>query len=313
MQARELIGYISEPRTLNEQSVKQLQDLVNDFPYFESAHILLSLASKKWDASVYQQSLKKTAIVVTNRSRLFHLIHGLEGDEAIAVEAPQAPVAQPPQNEGAKQELDILKAAEISTETEQEAPVQASLEAQAESVVEQEIAKTIVSAFVEKELLKTHEATQVTPPAQPGSFGDWLAYLKKNNGQPYAKIKEDVDRGKQRQQERTEAENKEKVENQVPEDIQTRKKRNQALIDKIIEKNPGLIRSKEEQKFYTPETKAKESLLNNEHLVTETLARIYALQGNVNKAIRAYEILSLKYPQKSAYFATLIEKLKNNQ
>jgi len=51
-------------------------------------------------------------------------------------------------------------------------------------------------------------------------------------------------------------------------------------------------------------------LLEHEHLVTETLAKIYALQGNVNKAIRAYEILSLRFPQKSAYFATLIKKLK---
>jgi hypothetical protein len=59
--------------------------------------------------------------------------------------------------------------------------------------------------------------------------------------------------------------------------------------------------------------KAKESLIENEHLVTETLAKIYALQGSVNKAVRAYEILSLKFPQKSAYFASLIQKLKNNQ
>ena len=70
---------------------------------------------------------------------------------------------------------------------------------------------------------------------------------------------------------------------------------------------------KEEQKFYVPDTKAKESLLDNEHLVTETLAKIYALQGNTGKAIRAYQILSLKFPQKSVYFASLIKKLKNNE
>jgi hypothetical protein len=313
MQAKEFISYISEPRTLNQQSVKQLQDLVNDFPYFESAHILLSLASRKWDASVYQQSLKKTAIVVTNRSRLFNLIHGLESEEITGTEAMMDVPLQQPENENAKQELDILKAAEISTE-EQSVTIPEPKATPAESVVEKEIAKQVVAAFVEKELLKTHETGRITPLSEPpGSFGDWLAFLKKNNGQPYAQIKEDVDRGKQKQQERTEAENKSKQEIQAPDDVQARKRKNQALIDKIIEKNPGLIRSKDEPKFYTPEAKAKESLLNNEHLVTETLARIYALQGNVNKAIRAYEILSLKYPQKSAYFASLIEKLKTNQ
>jgi hypothetical protein len=74
MQAKEFINYIKNPNSLEKDSVKELQKLVNDFPYFQSAHLLLSLASKKWDASVYQKSLKKTAIVVTNRSHLFNLI-----------------------------------------------------------------------------------------------------------------------------------------------------------------------------------------------------------------------------------------------
>jgi hypothetical protein len=100
---------------------------------------------------------------------------------------------------------------------------------------------------------------------------------------------------------------------QTPAPSELRKQKNKAIIDKIIENSPGLIKVKEETKFFTPDSKAKESLQENEHLVTETLARIYALQGNVNKAVRAYEILSLKFPQKSAYFATLIQKLKNNK
>jgi len=78
MQAAELIKYIENPRSLTKQSVAELQKLVNDFPYFQSAHLLLSLASKKWDASVYQQSLRKTAIVATNRARLFNLVSRLE-------------------------------------------------------------------------------------------------------------------------------------------------------------------------------------------------------------------------------------------
>ena len=78
MQAKEFINYIKNPNSLEKNSVKELQKLVNDFPYFQSAHLLLSLASKKWDASVYQKSLKKTAIVVTNRSHLFNLIQQFE-------------------------------------------------------------------------------------------------------------------------------------------------------------------------------------------------------------------------------------------
>ena len=45
--------------------------------------------------------------------------------------------------------------------------------------------------------------------------------------------------------------------------------------------------------------------------VTETLAQIYASQGYFSQAKEIYEKLILAYPEKSAYFAALIEKLKS--
>ncbi|MFN8278497.1 MAG: tetratricopeptide repeat protein [Chitinophagales bacterium] len=45
-------------------------------------------------------------------------------------------------------------------------------------------------------------------------------------------------------------------------------------------------------------------------LITETLAKIYEKQGLTDKAITAYEQLSLKFPEKKAFFALHIEKLK---
>lgn len=44
--------------------------------------------------------------------------------------------------------------------------------------------------------------------------------------------------------------------------------------------------------------------------VTETLARIYEKQELYGEAISAYEKLSLKYPEKSVYFASRIEEIK---
>lgn len=44
--------------------------------------------------------------------------------------------------------------------------------------------------------------------------------------------------------------------------------------------------------------------------VTETLAKIYAEQGYVSRAIKVYEKLSLQDSKKSVYFASLIENLK---
>jgi len=319
MQPAELLKYIENPRLLNRQSVKDLQKLVLEFPYFQPAHLLLSLAAKKWDASAYQQSLKKTAIVATSRSHLFNLIYELEND-AITNE----PFAK---DEEAQSQLSIFKATEVSPkhtleqkeeptiikkvkeivaekplEIKQLQPTQDNME-----TLEKEIQNQVVNSFIEKEILKTSELHHPKQKQDPESFVAWLLLLKKNNGQTYQQIDLQVSAQKLFQKPSQKIPSKQSL---IP--LFDRKEKNRALIDKIIESGPGIIRNKEDQKFFTANSHAKESLLENEHLVTETLAKIYALQGSVNKAVRAYEILSLKFPQKSAYFATLIKNLKSN-
>ena len=51
-------------------------------------------------------------------------------------------------------------------------------------------------------------------------------------------------------------------------------------------------------------------LADDDKFVTETLAKIYEQQGNYSKAISAYQNLSLKYPEKSSYFASRILNLE---
>ena len=82
------------------------------------------------------------------------------------------------------------------------------------------------------------------------------------------------------------------------------------LIDKFITENPSISRPKAE--FYNPLTVAQNSIIDQENIVSETLAKIYEQQGYVEKAISIYEKLSLKYPEKSRYFAAQIERLKEN-
>ncbi|MCW3076861.1 MAG: hypothetical protein JWO32_1470 [Bacteroidetes bacterium] len=316
MRTEELLKYINNPALLNKESVHELQKLVHDFPYFQAGHLLLCMASKRWDPSVYQQSLKKTAIIATNRNHLYKLIHRLETSEKEIKEEKSS------LSEDVKKELDILKSAEVVIEeglisakeiitepkkSKEDSDKEEEVEktnVSDEKAVELEIKKSLVNSFVEKEILKTNEALKPEKKIEkPDNFNDWLQFLKKNNGQAYSDIEIEVNKEKFKTAEK----NKEKEK-----DLLKDKEKKKSLIDKIIESNPGIIRQKEEQKFFKSDFKAKESLVENEHLVTETLAKIYALQGNINKAIRSYEILSLKFPQKSAYFASLIQKLKNN-
>ena len=44
--------------------------------------------------------------------------------------------------------------------------------------------------------------------------------------------------------------------------------------------------------------------------MTETLAKILVQQKKYNKAVKAYKILSLKYPEKNTFFASQINEIK---
>ena len=67
---------------------------------------------------------------------------------------------------------------------------------------------------------------------------------------------------------------------------------------------------KPKKEFFSPSKKAKESLDENKMPVSETLAKIFALQGNFSKSIYVYEQLILIFPEKKTFFATQIKNLK---
>ena len=69
-------------------------------------------------------------------------------------------------------------------------------------------------------------------------------------------------------------------------------------------------KEKPKKEFFSPTAMAQQSMEENNSLMTETLAKVYLEQGHHKKAILAYEILSLKYPQKSGLFADQIKAIK---
>ena len=88
-----------------------------------------------------------------------------------------------------------------------------------------------------------------------------------------------------------------------------KKTTNSELIDKFIYSSPKKIIPPD--KSQPIEDISEGSIKEHEGFITDTLAKIYIKQGYYSKAIFAYEKLILKYPEKSSYFASQIEEIKN--
>ena len=77
-----------------------------------------------------------------------------------------------------------------------------------------------------------------------------------------------------------------------------------ALLDAFLESNPKIVPSDQIQEI---DIEAASSI-EDESLITETMAQLYMNQKQFKKAITAYKALILKYPEKSSFFAIQIQE-----
>ena len=80
-----------------------------------------------------------------------------------------------------------------------------------------------------------------------------------------------------------------------------------ALIDDFLTSKK---RIDPDRNYLNTEDLSEKSLVSHDELMTETLAKVLMKQKKYDKALEAYQILGLKYPEKNSFFANQIKKIR---
>ncbi len=85
-----------------------------------------------------------------------------------------------------------------------------------------------------------------------------------------------------------------------------------SLLDQFLKTQPEMARLDPSQPI-VQDDEAVASVEEEGEVVTETLARLLLMQGNLGEASAMYKKLSLLFPEKSTYFETQIAKIKERK
>ncbi|UPT72296.1 MAG: hypothetical protein M0D53_04410 [Flavobacterium sp. JAD_PAG50586_2] len=265
---------LNKPDAINDRYAETLDSVLEAFPYFQSARVLKLKHLYNQDSFNYNYALKVSAAFTTDRSILFDFI---TSDSFVSV---QKGLYEKKLEE--LMNMNVVGSEHLIVEAKQ--PVVDALE--------QSILTSIKEASVTEEQ-KAEEKLAIGKPLEfskneKHSFQEWLQLSRLK---PI--IREEV---KPLMQDDTQAGGEQSG----------AKKKQSALIDKFIENNPKITPIAKDAQVPVVEAFSEDTT----HLMTETLARVYLEQKKYSKAIQAYEILILKYPEKSSFFADRISDIK---
>ncbi len=285
---------LQHPQSITPTQISDVKSIINEFPYFQSARAIYLKGLKNKESFKYNQELKTTAAYTTDRSILFdfitskeflqneisqHIKHNIEHLKAIEVSDIE--------------DISVNKSVTIDDAIRQHIkdtePIldPALFQAKEEAIISESVISIDIS-----NIRKTPEETlEIGKPLtfnknEVHSFSEWL---KITSFKPIIREDEEI---------KTEPSPKNNQEKKFE------------LIDKFIASKAKIQPIKKDAPTYNI---AKAQMIQPEALMTETLARIYVEQKNYSKAIQSYKILSLKYPEKSGFFADQIQAVKELQ
>ena len=304
MKVSEFNHLLQNPQEMIDASqTRQLDDILSTYPYFQTARALQLKGLKNLNSFKYNNALKITAAYTADRDILFDFITSkefLQNTIADTISGKSAPLAE---KEIISEVVDPNPDADTSMIDESSDEPLPQSARDADQILDPALFKSKDPA-IDQQLDKARkqraeESLDIGKPLpftkkEKHSFGEWLQLTSVKT------VKRDPEPADAH-------EPMEQINFPLEDDSAKQKKFD--LIDKFIESDPKISPDSD-----VADVDIKSSVkLNKEELMTETLAKVYLEQKKYKKAIQAYKILSLKYPEKSSFFADRIKAVKQLQ
>ncbi|SFR39448.1 hypothetical protein SAMN04490243_1523 [Robiginitalea myxolifaciens] len=298
------------------RQTKELEEVLDAYPWFQSAQALYLKGLHQTGSYKYNLALKKTAAITADREILFDYITSEEflQDEIADALTTQVPLAE---IETVAETVDPgeMKAPALDEETE-DGPLPQSTQ-DADKILDPRLFRSLdpeVDKQLDADRQKAREQLELGKPLtfnrrERYSFSEWLQLTTIDKGKQTSSQEEDQETS-QKEQTQEAAHTPAATNEDTPQDEGAEAPAMASKFDRIdrfLSENPKITPVAPEE---VPEVDIKSSLkIKQEELMTETLARVYLEQGKYKKAIQAYRILSLKYPEKSSFFADQISAI----
>ncbi|MDO6760774.1 hypothetical protein Q4566_11230 [Tamlana sp. 2_MG-2023] len=314
MNQEDYIQILQNPQVLTNAQTDGLKSVITKFPYFQSARAIYLKGLKEQSSLQYNQELKTTAAYTADRSILFDFITSeifVQNEISETIKNNSSYLGNIPVE---IEDLSIDRKVTIDDTLKQQISdtdgvLDPALFEPKEARPLKEtplLEKSTKAAEASKETLETETSSAETVldlgkplpfnKKESHSFNEWLQLTR------FAPI--------ERSSEEKEPIN---TEDEIAETVPStdlEKEQKFKLIDKFIAENPKISPTKP---LLQKGNLAQAQMIQPEALMTETLARIYVEQKNFKKAIQSYKILSLKYPEKSSFFANQIRAVEQLQ
>ena len=299
MNRNDFLSLIEKSGPSDRQMIGEINELINIFPYFHSAYMLMLKGLQNTSDVRFGNQLRTYAIYIADRVVLYYFLKKEQEpvpQQKIAIQPTLNSLPEPTDNqqtviESGKNSDDMIEEIEKSEGGVTTERVTDDKSILVSGEIENDESDSLV-LYIDEETNETEEKIVYMDPGFSVPEPQDLLEIENNLSILH-------------EEERT----KDDTEIQISDSVVTDRQIQAELIEKFILANPRIEPSRIKTEVPAVDIAAPFTEAKGE-FVTETLAKIYVRQGYYSKAVEIFEKLSLKFPEKSSYFASQIEKVK---